>query len=373
MNRPTVRTVFKVLLIILNSLAVIGLLLSYAAGYFAPEKYWLLPFFGLVYPVFLLINLLFILLWLVLWKRTVFFSLVAVLLGWNMLLTIYPFRFTNPVRIPEKEIKLTSFNVHNLYGNSKGANIRETRKSVIDFLQGISPDIVCFQEFYEIANDSARVLNGYSNELNLKEYYYANYRQFWNKQKINAIATFSRFPMITKGQIRIPDRGIFAIYTDLLIQGDTVRVYNVHLESVRLSEEDYDFYSGLTGPGPETLPIEVGSKRIFWKLKKAFRFRAQQVESLTREIRSVPYPVIVAGDFNDSPYSYTYHQISQTLSDAFIQAGNEFIGSTYAGKYPAYRIDFIMYSDGLKATSYSRKTVDFSDHYPITATLLLNP
>ena len=365
------RSLSRILLVSVNLIIVICLLLSYSAAYLSPGKYWVLAFFGLAYPVFLLFNIFFILVWLVFWKRYIFLSLITVLAGWNTLRTIYPFRISSPDARVHSTIKIVSFNVHSLYGNQRGDNISEMRSKVTEFLASDRADIICIQEFFAIGEDFTKTLDRFTKAIRLEHFFFKNYQEFWNKQKINAIATFYRYPIVSTGTYNLPDKSLYAIFTDVLINSDTVRIYNLHLESIRFGDDDYSFYSHLTDPGMEQTPLEVGSKKMMWKLRKAFIFRATQVESLIRDIAGSPYPVILAGDFNDSPASYTYHQLTTLLSDTFIQAGSGFFGSTYAGKFPAFRIDYILCSEAFSAVSYHKYDVDLSDHYPITATLSL--
>jgi endonuclease/exonuclease/phosphatase family metal-dependent hydrolase len=363
------KSLLVILLVSLNLLLAVCLFLAYAAGYISPGKFWILAFFGLAYPVFLLLNLFFVLIWLVTWKRYIFISLFTLLAGWNNLRTVYPFRFSSPNQSVGEKIKVVSFNVHSLYGNQRGDKISETRSKVTEFLAADNADIICIQEFYAIGEDFNKTLDKFTKAIKLQHFFFKNYQEFFNKQKINAIATFSRYPIVRTGTYKLPDKSLYAIFTDVLINGDTIRIYNLHLESIRFGDEDYSFYSHLTDPGKETTPLDVGSKKMMWKLKKAFIFRSTQVESLVRDIAGTPYPVILAGDFNDSPASYTYHQLSRVLSDSYIEAGQDLFGSTYAGKFPSFRIDYVLHSDAFKAISYKKMEVDLSDHYPISSTL----
>jgi endonuclease/exonuclease/phosphatase (EEP) superfamily protein YafD len=109
-----------------------------------------------------------------------------------------------------------------------------------------------------------------------------------------------------------------------------------------------------------------------WKLRKAFIIRSTQVNTLSAHIASCPYPVILSGDFNDTPSSYTYHQLVMKLTDSFVESGNGLFMNTYAGKFPSFRIDYILHSDWFRSVSYQTMQVDISDHYPIAATLYKN-
>ena len=374
------RSILKTILYFLNICLVIGLLASYLSGYISPDKFWILAFFGLAYPIFLILNILFVLFWLLTWKRFIFVSLIAILIGFHSLLAIFPIRFSQPKAMSYPQIKIVSFNVHSLYGNQPADNQKETKSKVTEFLAKQNADIICVQEFYAIGEDFSQTLSKFASSIHLEYYSFKNYTEFYNKRKINAIATFSRFPIVNFGALRLPERSHYATFSDIVMQGDTVRVYNLHLESIRFGYDDYSFYSHLTEPDieegttiKEGTQIKEGSKRMIWKLRKAFIIRAKQVNILTKHIASCPYPVILSGDFNDTPSSYTYHQLTNKLADSFIESGHGLFKSTYAGKLPSFRIDYVLHSKKFNSISYQTFDIDISDHYPITTTLVKLP
>ncbi len=368
------RAILKSVLFFLNLCAVGGLVASYLSGNISPDKFWILAFFGLAYPVFLIINIVFVLFWLITWKKYVFVSLIAIVAGYQSLLTIYPVRFSRPASQTGAKIKIVSFNIHSLYGTQRADSKQKTKSKVTEFLTGQNADIICLQEFYAIGEDFSQTLSKFANSIHLDYYAFKNYQEFSNKRKINAIATFSRFPIVNFGCLRIPERSHYAVFSDIVMNGDTVRIYNLHLESIRFGYEDYTFYSNLIEPDQEeTTPIKEGSKRLLWKLRKAFIIRSKQVNILAAHIASCRYPVILAGDFNDTPSSYTYNQLTKKLADSFVESGHGLFMTTYAGKFPSFRIDYILHSEKFKALSYATFHEDMSDHYPITATLVKTP
>lgn len=373
MGKKKSKSVFIKILIILNILVAVGLLLSSFSSYISPSKYWIFAFTGLVYPILLLSNLFFILIWLVLWRRIIFLSLVCILIGWDQLTSILPIHLTHSRPLKADPIKIISYNVHSLYGYVPHQSASETRSKVTDFLSGQQADIICIQEFFAMGENFNKIVSRFTRAINLNHYYLKNYHEFWDKEKINAIATFSRFPIVKSDQIGFQDQSIFAIYTDLLIHSDTVRVYNLHLEPFRFVDEDYSFYSGLTNPEAETPKIKEGSKKMAWKLKRAFIMRSKQVDRLKNHMQQCQYPMIVCGDFNDTPSSFTYRTLTRGLNDTFKKSGREIFGSTYAGKLPSFRIDYILYSDYFMSTHYQKFPIDLSDHYPITSTLFVKP
>jgi len=361
-----------IILLIVNLFALIGLILSYGAAWISPARNWLFAFFGLLYPVMLGINIVFVFLWLVLWKKYVFLSLVGILIGWHHLISLWPIHFSNSSRSAQSSIRLITYNVHTLFGNDRNTLPGQTGSDVAEFLKMQHGDILCLQEFYADGQEFRSILSYLSKETGLPYYYFRNYYQIWNNRKINAIATFSRYPIVNSGYFVIRDRRTYAIFTDIVPnEGDTIRVYNLHLESVRLGEDDYRFYSEIKEKGLDEKILSEGSKKMFWKMKGAFIRRAQQVNQLTGYREYCPYPVLICGDFNDTPFSYTYRKLTINMKDAFKAAGSGFKNSTYMGRWPAFRIDYVLYDDFFSITEYQRLETNLSDHYPVMVVLSL--
>jgi endonuclease/exonuclease/phosphatase family metal-dependent hydrolase len=153
------------------------------------------------------------------------------------------------------------------------------------------------------------------------------------------------------------------MYTDLLIWGDTVRVFNIHLQSTRLAQKDIDFVMN-TAPDIQNAD---NYKNIYRKLANAYSTRAQQARLIALEINKSPHPVIVCGDFNDTPTSFAYHRVAKNLEDAFINSGKG-MGNTYNNALlPPIRIDYILYSNIFKSNDFTVIDAPYSDHFPIMA------
>jgi endonuclease/exonuclease/phosphatase family metal-dependent hydrolase len=265
------------------------------------------------------------------------------------------------------DIKVTSYNsmLFDLYNWSKN---KQSRQYILNQLQEINPDVLCLQEFYN-SDDTKEYFNidTVVNTLNTK-YYQVEFTSTSHKHDHFGIATFSRYPIINKGKIIFNTRSNnICIYSDVLINKDTVRIYNMHLQSISFSEKDYKFIGDLQDEDDAKDELE-NSKSILRRLKRAFVKRAVQAELVEASISECPYKIILCGDFNDTPASYSYNVISKELKDAFIEKGNGF-GRTYAGKFPQFRIDYIMHSKDLRCTQFIRSEETFTDHFPITAYL----
>jgi endonuclease/exonuclease/phosphatase family metal-dependent hydrolase len=142
----------------------------------------------------------------------------------------------------------------------------------------------------------------------------------------------------------------------------------VHLQSIKFQYKDYELVEKFEAKN-DNERLE-GSKIIFNRLKQGFIKRAVQVDILRDHMNSSPYPVILCGDFNDTPVSYVYGVLSKNLKDAFQQSGFGF-GRTYAGIFPSFRIDYIFHDKKYKSSDYNTIHKAYSDHYPISCTIYL--
>jgi endonuclease/exonuclease/phosphatase family metal-dependent hydrolase len=352
---------------VFNWIAAISLLLSIIAAYIDPQKAWVFAFFGIAYPVVLLINVFFVFLWLLLWKKYILLSLSIILIGWQNLTDVYSFHLSDVKSDSHTGIKIVTFNVHGFYGLENKNDQDNIRHKIIKYVGDLKPDIAFFQEFFVRGEHPDDVMAVHAGRLDLNYFIYTNYDGLPAKKRINAIAVFSKYRIINSGYLKLARKNTHAVFADVIINKDTIRLYNLHLASIRFGTEDYTFYSHLTDPenDNEGTAIKEGSKRMLWKLRKAFITRSIQVNELTTHVSASPYPTILGGDFNDTPYSYTYHKITKNLKDSFKETGSGFFESTYSGKLPSYRIDYITFSDHFYSVQYSKPEISLSDHFPV--------
>jgi len=352
---------FSKTMLLLNILAIGSLLLSYTAPYISPELFWPVAFFGLAYPYILLVNFIFIIYWTMKSRKYFLLSFIAILLGWNNLTRIVQFNGDSAENAQHEGLKITSFNVR-LFDLYNWQNNLKTRDGILNFLSDNQPDIVCFQEFFYSEQDFFPTLDTIPIALGTPHYYVEDSRYVKAARQHFGTATFSKYPIVNKGKIKFDLPGNCSIFTDMLINGDTIRVYNIHLASVHFIKKDYE---NLDDPTLEASKISIS------KIKQAFILRAQQADRIADHIKACPYPILLCGDFNDTPISYAYKKISKNLSDAFVISGSG-IGATHKGfiknaiaKHLSFRIDYIMHSPELNSASFVREKADLSDHYPI--------
>lgn len=362
------RRFFNQIAMLCNHIAAIALLISYLAAYVSPENFWFIAFFGLAYPALVITNIVFVIYWSIQLKKRGMYSLIIILAGWS---NIHHFVQFHSAEVPDgskKIIKVMSYNVKvfDLYNWSHNL---ETRAKMFQLIGDESPDIMCLQEFY--SRDSSRLDNLDSLvQFQKAKYVHVEYTTLVKHIHHWGIATFSAYPIVSKGKVDFGYNGNnICIYTDLKIGLDTIRVYNMHLQSIAFSKEDYKYVEDLQ-KDVETEDMEH-SKNILKRLKYAFIKRSQQADLIEMSIATSPYPVIVCGDFNDTPASYTYHTISKNLNDAFVESGTGF-GKSYIGTFPSFRIDYILYDNSFKAYNFKTIREELSDHFPVCCYLETN-
>lgn len=369
-KRKNILSLFNRLVFVLNLLAVFVLLLSYISNWISPEKLWPVAYFGLGYPVLFFINLLFTGYWLIQRKRKFLYSFVAILLGIGF---IGRYVQLND-KIPEKDLdnyfKVLSYNVHSYARREwKEGEHKKFTDQFIKFFDNQNPDILCLQEHLAYGETERKIRKMIRKKSGLSHYYLKKYHNTYDKSQ--TIGIFTHYPIICYEMEQMDWRGqerTFFIFADLKIKKDTVRVYNTHLQSIHLNKEQVSLTKS---PIRETLnneEIKQSSLKMLRKLKYAFQERAKQVDKLDEHINKCSHPVIVCGDFNDTPTSYAYQQIADDLTDTYKEAGMG-KSKTYTGEFPAFRIDYIFHDPKMEAANMESIKKPWSDHYPLVSYL----
>ncbi len=348
-------------------MAAFALLFSYLSAYISPVDFYGFAFLGLIYSFLLFANLLFIVFWAFMRSKRLLISLLAILIGWNFLMSFFQISFNKKVfKYNEQEIKILTYNVRvfNRWNWSKEKNLD---MKTINYIKKTSSNIVCLQEFYSDDSNGKNTVDSIKVKSKLQNVH-VSYATRNNRTFNHGIATFSTYPILAKGKVKLKQDENFCIYTDLLIDDDTVRVYNLHLESIHLGYDDYHLIENINNT--DTIDVR-GIRSILSKLKRGYKKRARQADVVAAHIETCQYPVIICGDFNDTPVSYVYKRLTKKMLDAFQESGNG-IGSTYINKYSTFRIDFVLHSANLISFNYRTPPIEFSDHYPVLCSLKFN-
>ncbi|WP_299336809.1 endonuclease/exonuclease/phosphatase family protein [uncultured Psychroserpens sp.] len=329
------------LIVVINSLMAFALLLSYVLPYMEPKKFAFLSVLSLAVPTLIIINILFFIYWLTKVRRQLLISLVVLVIGYNYVFSLYKFSSSKNVNDSEN-LTVMNYNVR-LFNVFDWIDDPNLKAKISDFISEKKPDVLCMQEYRP---DQSVKLDGYY-----------KYEELSGQKVQNGQAIFTKFPIINSGSIEFPNTSNNAIFADIIRNSDTIRIYNVHLQS-----------SGID-PTVERLSKE-NSENLFKRVSSTFKLQQSQTELFLKHKSKCHYPMIICGDFNNTAYSYVYKEIKGDLKDAFVQAGNGF-GRTYDFKFFPVRIDFILVDEGFEINAFKTFDVKYSDHYPILSKVKL--
>ena len=356
-------TLFKILTLI----CLCGLLLAYLTPFVHPNTLKILPFFGLAYPIILSCTLIALVFWIFAKSRMVILIVLVLLIGGKLHFRMFTLG-SNESNLPseEKILHVMSYNVRlfDLFNND--IELRNKNKdSIFAYIASQAPDIVCFQEFYHQDRPTSFTTRDSLVKLLETKDFHERYAHKLRGRQNFGVVIMSKYQMIARGDVMFNTQGDqdfnYCIFADIVKNQDTFRIYNVHLQSIKLQEDDYsDFSDNAVKEEPKSM-----FRRVIDKLRIAYPKRADQARRVMEHVRTSPYPTIVCGDFNDTPMSYTYHQFSKVLIDSFRNTSMG-IGSTYVGKVPAGRIDYIFHANDLRSSDFVIQETPYSDHRAIS-------
>jgi endonuclease/exonuclease/phosphatase family metal-dependent hydrolase len=276
---------------------------------------------------------------------------IVLLIGITFINKFYKFS-GNTYPKEEKDFVVMSYNVR-LFNLFKWIDKNDVAGSIVAFINEKNPDILCIQEFSSSAT------------IDLKVYKYKYVLMAGNKIKTGQ-AIFSKFPIIDQGNIVFPNSNNNVIYADIKMGKDIIRVYNMHLQSIKISPDVDEINDNLE------VINKSKSQMLYRRISKAFTQQQQQAEIFKEHESACEYPVIICGDMNNSAYSYVYRNIKGELQDCFEEAGKGF-GQTYQFKYYPARIDYIFANEKMVVKEFqSFPEMKDSDHYPIMTKLSID-
>lgn len=333
---------YEKILLLLNSLAAFFLMLSYLLPYIPPSKFTFLSVLSLGVPFLIILNFLFALFWLLRLKKPVLISVLVLILGYSYINSFYKLSDSKQVEY-EDDISIMNFNVRlfNVFNWSPSKTVRE---DIVELIKTEQPQILTIQEY---TRGKPILLEGYF-----------DYNARFTENTKGGQVIFSKYPIINSGSLEFPETSNNAIFVDVVIKKDTLRVYNVHLQSTGINTD----VNSLKQESSESLLKRLGN---------TFKTQEVQADLILKHVANSPYKVIISGDFNNTAFSYVYKKIKGDLIDTFEEAGNGF-GRTFDFKYFPLRIDFILVDETFSVNSYKSFTDKLSDHYPIMTRLRLH-
>jgi len=320
---------------LLNSLLATALLLSYLLPYVSPKTLSSFAILSLLVPVLILVNAFFVIYWLLQLKKQLLLS--AIILGIGYFVTSPLYKFDESKSSLNTDLKIMSYNVR-MFNHWQWIEEEDIPNKISQFVSAKEPDILLLQEFHNTDNPSF-------------DYPY-KYIKLKNTNSNIGLAIYSNYKIINKGSLELTDTSNNIIFADVLKGKDTIRIYNLHLQSLELNAEAENF-------GQEN------SEKLLARLKAGFKKQAEQTEEFLLHEANWKGKKIVSGDFNNTAYSWVYNQISNNKKDAYIEAGKGF-GKTYNYAFPL-RIDFILTDENAIINQFTSFNEKNSDHFPIQA------
>lgn len=373
MEKPFIRRFTKKIFIIANVVLAVLVLAGSNVKYFDPVKWWFLSVLTLALPYLLLLLVFFIFFWLFLKSWWSLFSLVIIGLSFHAVKNIFapnlPTNFT--MEKGAGNIRVMSWNVEQ-FNILHYKDQPDVKQQMFDLINRYDPDIACFQEV--VAGENKKAINYFPAiraALHFKDYLYSyQLRDDFDHYHHFGITVFSKYPILRKQTIVNNPNNYNSTFQfiDILVGDDTLRIFNVHLQSLKFSKENLNYLD----KGSVKTNATLESKSVISKIKTGVIKRASQAFFIKDEMNHSPYPIVVCGDFNDVPVSYAYETIGAGLQNAFVQKGFG-ISRTFSTLSPTLRIDNIFADKHFKIVQYTRVKKLLSDHFPIIADLRFEP
>lgn len=322
-----------------NSILATILLLSYLSYFISPNNLELISTISLAIPFLIITNILFVIYWMLKLKKQFFLSTFVILIGFQYLTKLYT--FNEKKVLLTSDTKVMSYNVR-MFNNYKWIDEENIDEKIVQFINDKQPNILCLQE--------------YKIDKSVKLKFPYKYITSGEKKSSFGQAIYSNYKIINKGSLNFSNSNNNAIFIDFIKNKDTIRVYNIHLESLKIN------------PKKEQISQE-NSEKLRKRVENAFKIQANQVALIKQHQAKINYKTIICGDFNNTAFSWVYNQLKEGKNDAFEEAGAGF-GKTYDLHFP-FRIDFILPDKRIQINNFKTYTVKYSDHYPIMARITL--
>ena len=350
---------FRFFFLILYFGIVLIYLLTCLIPFLNPAKFWFIAILGLGFPFLLILMLICLLICALLRSKWTFLSLAVLLLSWQQISALFALNVRKEFRIDKNEstLRVLSWNVSSWTENFGAADKVEAvglRNLMMDAVQMQNADVLCFQEFLEsyaaeIFPANIPVLQ----KMGYNYFYFTPAIKMMNGALQGGLCVFSKYPIVDTSfqKSEVGNSEGFSI-VDINFKETIIRIYNTHLESPRLKKQEY-----------ATLGEVQDSRGTAGKIKRAYSLRSLQAERLRQSIDSSKQPVILCGDFNDVPNSYSYFTVKNNLQDAFLKKGFG-LGRTFQFISPTLRIDYMMADKRFNIEQFSKPDYKYSDHYP---------
>jgi endonuclease/exonuclease/phosphatase family metal-dependent hydrolase len=355
-----VKRIVKRILIVINVLLALCLLVALLSGKVSPLIFSSADTWALLFPYLLIINALFVVFWACTRKIYILISAVTLLLSFNAIEKTVQFFAGTPTDIENRDIvKILTYNTMGSFDYQK--YLPGNEKSGMQYILDQDADIVLLQEFATSSNEQHLTEKDVSNIFKKYKHQYIWYKNDLQYARHSGMAIFSKYPIVNKREVNFESKYNSAMFADIKINDSVYRFFNLHLESNKITAFDNQKIKEAMAKQSELPEI---AQFLTMKLSEASKIRAKQAEFVAKMLKESPHKVIICGDFNDVPVSYTYTNLQKGLKDAFVESGKG-LGLTYSHGIYQLRIDNILYDKSLKTSDLQTDKVTYSDHYPV--------
>ncbi len=352
-------------LVVLNVFTIIALLLVGYSGWINPVDHPTIATLGMGFPFVLILNIVFLVLWTFIRKRMLWLPLLGFILAYFPIRTYTPFNL--PKDKPHGTIKVLSYNV---FLFDTWDDIKGQTNPIADYIVRSKADIVCLQEAMIDTPDSAKMMHFFH-----QTYPYID-KMVKKKPGNDHLVLLSKFPILHRDTIAIPSLSNMSVAYYLDINGTETLLVNTHFESYGFNTETKNDFDKLVKGDIINSKAKTVSSLLIDKLGQTMARRAPQVDTVAAFVKKhldKNMPVILCGDFNDTPISYSHNTINNVLTDCYVASGNG-TGWSYHQNKMYFRIDHIFASDAFEAYGAKiDKSIKNSDHYPIYCWLKYRP
>lgn len=368
------RSFTKRFFIFCNIALSVCMLLLYFLTVLPPTVSWIVNLFALLFPFFLILQLGFLVFWLIAKRKLVFIPIITLLLCWNLIGSFFGFHPIKNKAQSDPVLRVATWNAHlfNFFENQGFLDL-----AMLQEAKNFKADVFAVQELvFSLDTLSPITLEKVKKKLGYKYVAAANDRAFGVHTNIRqkneryhpfCVAVFSNYPIIRwQKEQDIKEYNHTFLWVDLLVNTDTIRLFNIHLQSMHFAKKDYEFVENIDNGGMDMGAMQTTGKNILRKMRTANLLRSSQARSVRKAIEESPYPVIVCGDMNDVPNSNAYQIISDGLHDSFTEKGWG-IGRTFKFLSPTLRIDYVLHSPSLQVEGVQVLRSRQSDHSPVIA------
>ena len=298
-----------------------------------------IPIFSLVVPLLCFANIFFFIFWLIRFQWPFLLFVLTFVIGFKEWRLLYQFK--DKGIITSDGLSVMSYNVRS-FNRFKWLDTSNIPKEINTFITNESPDIISFQEY---AIDLAPIF---------KDYPYLFFTPYTRNGKVGS-CIISKLPLYNPQPVLFTGSENGGMYVDFLYKKDTLRLYNIHFESLGFNLKD-------------TLVDSHYSKKIRSKIDKVFAIQQLQVLQVKKIMNGSVFPEIICTDLNNNAFSASYRALSKGMKDSFLAKGAGF-GATYQFPYFPLRIDYILTDPKMKTISFKTHSIKLSDHKPISVSL----